>query len=347
MRTMSLWLTSVCLVAVVVACGNDVSDEGARGTSTDEPSETEASVQVGAASPDHSAAPSGDDSPDGSDASGTAQPTSSAAGAEVTTTARTTTTVPAVTTTTAPAPAPAETTTTAPAPAETATTVPEFAVPPRVLLVGDSTLLAVRDYGALDALLGMDAVYEAASCRALAQPSCSKNPPRNSVRVIDALVGTVDVVVIMAGYDEWYTTFADSFDKVVASSRAKGATRIIWLTYPEGVDYRLPNERRANDSLINMNAIMFEKVASGAFPDVVVADWFRYAAVTQGWYTRDDIHLSQTGAFGVADYISRKVAFVIGQPCPMPREPGQPVETPCPDPDTVGPVPDVVALYAA
>jgi hypothetical protein len=238
----------------------------------------------------------------------------------------------------------------------TAVPVPTTVVPvpttilpavPRVLLVGDSTLLAVGTYDALDALLGMDPVYEAASCRALAQPSCSDNPPTNSVTVIDSGEGNFDVVVVMAGYDEWYTTFADSFDRVVASSRAKGAKAIVWLTYPEGVDYRLPDERSANESLVNMNQIMRDKVASGAFPDVVIADWFHYASITQGWYSGDDIHLSRTGGFGVADYISRKVAFLGGQPCPVPREPGLPAEAPCPDPDVSGPVRDVVALYTA
>ncbi len=243
------------------------------------------------------------------------------------------------------APAPAESTTAPPPPGATAPPTTLLPAPPRVLLVGDSTLLAVGEYGALVALGGMDPVYEAASCRALGQPSCGDDPPTNSVTVIDSVEGAVDVVVIMAGYDEWYTTFADSFDQVVASARAKGAKRVVWLTYPEGVDYRLPDERQANESLVNMNQIMREKVASGAFPDVVIADWFAYSAPTQGWYSDDDIHLSRTGAFGVADYISRKIAFLGGQPCPAPREPGQAPEAPCPDPDVAGPVPDVVALY--
>ncbi|MBI5089519.1 MAG: hypothetical protein HZB15_11870 [Actinobacteria bacterium] len=246
---------------------------------------------------------------------------------------------------------------TTPAPATTPPTVPPTTpapppptvVPPvpRVLLVGDSTLLAVQEYDTLGVLLGMDPVYEAESCRALAQPSCSDDPPANSVTVIDGAEGAFDVVVIMAGYDEWYTTFADSFDRVVASSRAKGAKRIVWLTYPENVDYRLPDDQPANESLVNMNQIMRDLVAGGAYPDVVIADWFHYSSGTQGWYSEDDIHLSQTGAHAVADYIARKVAFIAGAPCPMPREPGQPVETPCPDPDVAGPVADVVALYAA
>jgi hypothetical protein len=215
-----------------------------------------------------------------------------------------------------------------------------------VLLVGDSTLLAVEAYEVLHVLRGMDPVYEARSCRALGQPSCGDNPAPNSVAVIDGAEGNFDVVVIMAGYDEWYTTFADSFDQVVTSSRAKGAKRIVWLSYPEGVDYLLPDGTPGNESLVNINQIMRDKLASGAFPDVVIADWFHYASVTEGWYAGDDIHLTPTGAYGVADYISRKVAFTASLPCPMPREPGAAPEAPCPDPDASGPVGDVVTLYS-
>ena len=192
----------------------------------------------------------------------------------------------------------------------------------------------------------MDPVYEARSCRLLAIPSCGRNPAPNAVAVIDGAEGNFDIVVIMAGYDQWYTTFGDSFDQVVASSRAKGTKRIIWLSYPEGVDYLLPDGTPGNDSLVNINQIMRDKLATGAFPDVLIADWFHYASALADWFNKDDIHLSPTGATGVADYISREVAFAASLPCPMPREPGVPVETPCPNPDASGPLADVVALYS-
>ena len=78
----------------------------------------------------------------------------------------------------------------------------------------------------------------------------------------------------------------------------------------------------------------------------MIADWFNYASAAVGWWNKDDIHLCPTGATGVADYISRKVAFTASLPCPMPREPGVPAEVPCPDPDGSGPLADVVALYS-
>lgn len=95
-----------------------------------------------------------------------------------------------------------------------------------------------------------------------------------------------------------------------------------------------------------MNQMLVELSGNGAYPDVLVADWNGYAKQTQGWYQEDDVHLSTAGAFGVADFISRKVAYAAGLPCPMPRDPGGAVELPCPDPDASGPPADVVALYA-
>jgi hypothetical protein len=313
-RTPRLIASLVAITCAVAACGSDAdSDAGSSGV-TDGVSPT---TSVATSSPTTTAATS----------------TAGASAAAETTGAPTT--VP-------PAVAP----TVAPAPVEPTTPPLVFPPAPRVLLIGDSTLQAVGRYNRLPVLLGMDPVYEARSCRLLAVPSCGRNPAPNAVEVLAASEGTFDMVVIMAGYDEWFETFGSSFDQVVAWSREKGAKRIIWLTYPEGVDYLLPDGTPGNGSLVNINQIMRDKMATGAFPDVVIADWFNYASGQGGWFNKDDIHLSPTGATGVADYISRKVAFAASLPCPMPREPGVAAEAPCPDPDATGPLTDVGALYA-
>jgi hypothetical protein len=241
-----------------------------------------------------------------------------------------------------------ETTATTVEPTVTTVATTPVTEPPiqRVLLVGDSTLLAVNKYVAFDAFRGFDAVYEAASCRTLGVPSCGDPPiPPNSVETIKSSDGVFDDVVIMAGYDEWWTTFPESFGRVIAEARAKGARRIIWLTYREGVAYRLPDERGANEAYVKNNATIREMASSGFYPDLVVADWDRYTKNATTWLARDGIHLNRTGAYGVADYISRVVAYSSGRPCPLPLESGGTVESPCANPDETGPPPDVVALY--
>jgi hypothetical protein len=218
--------------------------------------------------------------------------------------------------------------------------------PSRVLLVGDSTLLAVGSYNLLHVFQGFDDVYEAASCRTLGVPSCGRQPvPPNSVETINAVSGRVDAVVIMAGYDEWWTTFPDSFEAVNAAARAKGARRIIWLNYREGVGYTMPDGSTANEAFVKNNQTLREKVASGANPDVVLADWYGYTSATPTWLGSDGIHLTFTGAYGVADYISRTIAHLEGRPCPQPWVDGEPVDAPCPAPDVHGPPGDVGSLY--
>lgn len=236
--------------------------------------------------------------------------------------------------------------TTSPTPV-TATTVPGTPPPPRVLLVGDSTLLAVQAYSAFGAFTGFEAVYDAESCRTIGIPSC--NPGRARVpNVVETIVdadGQFDAIVIMAGYDEWWTSFPGSFDDAVAAARDKGATEIVWLTYTEGVGYVAPDGRSANEAFVKNNETLHAKVDSGEFTDVVLADWESYSSSRPRWFNPDGIHLTEIGAYGLADYISRKLAFVAELPCPMPREPGGLIDQVCPDPDLQGPVPDVLVLY--
>jgi hypothetical protein len=219
---------------------------------------------------------------------------------------------------------------------------------PRVLLIGDSTLLAVAHYNGYRALRGFDYAYDAESCRTLGIPSCGKRPvPPNAVEAIGSADGTFDDVVVMAGYDEWWTSFPDSFDEVIAAARAKGAHNVIWLTYREGVEYKLLTGERANEAFVKNNQTLRDKIASGAFPDVLLAQWYPHTPAGSDWISRDGIHLTRDGALGVADYISRWVAHAEGLPCPMPLVPGGETEAICSNPDTQPPVADVRALYAS
>ena len=234
---------------------------------------------------------------------------------------------------------------TSPPTSVTSTTVAPY-VPPRVLLIGDSTLLAVDRYDGFRALRGFDYLYDAESCRTLGIPSCGDPPiPPNAVEAIGAANGGFDYVVIMAGYDEWWTSFPDSFDEVVAASRAKGAHTILWLTYPEGVPYKLLTGERADEAFIKNNQTLRDKVATGQFPDVLLAKWYPHVRQNSGWITDDGIHLSLEGALGVSDYISRWVAHSEGVPCPMPSVLGGPIEPVCSNPDTQPQIADVISLY--
>ncbi len=226
------------------------------------------------------------------------------------------------------------------------TVVVPTATPLRALLIGDSTLLAVLRYNTFDALRGFESVFDAQSCRTLGIKSCGIDPvPPNAVEAIDARTDTFDIVVIMAGYDEWWTSFPDSFDKVVAAARSRGARHVVWLTYREGVGYTAPSGATANEAFVKNNETLRAKVASGQFPDVTLADWFGYTASSTAWLTDDGIHLTRDGARAAADFISRTIAHLEGRPCPLPWAVGGPIDDPCPDPSAHAPVADIRALY--
>lgn len=253
--------------------------------------------------------------------------------------------------------APAESSTTAEAPAATAadststslepvTSTTASPTPPRVLLVGDSTLLAVESYETEAALTGFDPSLEVASCRTLGVPSCGDEPvPPNSVDTIRAASGPFDGVVIMAGYDEWWTTFPTSFETVMEVSRAQGAKWVLWLTYPEDVPYRLPDGRAANEAFMLNNSTLQEFAADPAYDDLILADWATFSDLSEGWIGTDGIHLSPAGAFAVADYISRWVAHLTDAPCPQPLVAGGPIPPVCQRPDLLEDAPDIDGLY--
>ncbi len=218
---------------------------------------------------------------------------------------------------------------------------------PRVLWMGDSSLEGLKFYSrAQVAIRGMAYVLDAESCRRLVKPSCNSSAgftPSTALEAIQGAAGSFDAVVIGTGYNENSSAFSQSFDLIVSAARAKGAARVVWM------NYRLRDGLTRggfdnNPSFIANNATLQQKVASGSYPDVVVADWRGYTETVRDWFAADGIHYQPTGAFGAADYISRWITHLFTEPCPMPVTVGGPIANPCTSPDGSLP-PDVRALY--
>jgi hypothetical protein len=169
--------------------------------------------------------------------------------------------------------------------------------------------------------------------------------PNTAVEAIQAAPGSFDAVVVGTGYNEGSVGFAEAFDTVVSAARAKGAVRILWMNYrardalnKSGID--------TNPAYIANNATLLQLVASGAYPDVSIADWRSYTEPVRSWFVFDGIHYLTGGAYGAADYISRWITFLFDEPCPMPTTVGGPIANPCTSPDGMPP-PDVLTLYGA
>jgi hypothetical protein len=216
----------------------------------------------------------------------------------------------------------------------------------RVLLVGDSTLAAVRNVTASQALfVGFEAVLDAEGCRRLVWPSCwSDSDFRVPNTVEEAILGTggvLDVVVVMSGYNDWHDPFGSFVDTIMAAARTKGAEQVVWLTLSTG--WRPETSAEAIGVFAENTRDLW--AATARHTDLVVADWRTYNSRSVGWMTADGVHLTTRGAFGLADYLTRWIAHLDHRVCPMPLVPGAVAPDPCPDPNRLWRVADVVGLY--
>ncbi len=225
---------------------------------------------------------------------------------------------------------------------------PNTPPPTTALLVGDSSLAGVRWYGqSTAALQGFVAVLDAESCRRLSTPSCigrEDRAPSNAVEAILSHRMWFDTVVVQVGYNDWFDDFPAMLGEVMNAARARGARHVVWMTYRDSGTASSETAKRAYRA---NNVALAAVAASGAHPDLVVADWNAYTAtVANQWFVSDGVHFTLAGAYGAADYIARWVAHLAGASCPQPRTLGGAVDDPCPAPDGHAP-PDVMALYGA
>ena len=235
--------------------------------------------------------------------------------------------------------------------------VPKNSPPPdrRVTIIGDSASAGMRWNGALGGLQGFQVDARLESCRRLVQWSCRGREgyaPRTAVSEIQSMApaGIDDILVVMTGYNDWHERFNDDFDTVVGAARQRGFHHIVWIDYRSNVGYTLPSSGGSRSNYGEMNRIIGEKLASGAFPEVRRWHFDAYTAGTSIWFHGDGVHETTFGSWGVADWISRHVRAFDDRPCAQPLRPGEPIPNPCPDPDTLpGTVgyPDIAGLYPA
>jgi hypothetical protein len=222
--------------------------------------------------------------------------------------------------------------------------------PPRpAVVIGDSAIAALRWVpGADNAVIGFDHLLDLESCRRLYAPSCRGREGRTPPTAYQAL-GThgdrYEVLVIATGYNDGTSGYADAFRAIVARARSYGYQQVIWFSLRSDVDYVSPGSVGYHETFAANNQVIENLLASGLYPDVVLADWGGYTADKAEWFVTDGVHYRAVGAWAASDYLSRKMAFLEDRPCPMPISPGLAPQNPCPDPDLTGPIADIEALY--
>ena len=210
-----------------------------------------------------------------------------------------------------------------------------------VVMISDSAFAGIRWNGALGWLQG--AVWDARleSCRRLIGASCRGREgyaPLNAVTELSTTVpGANRALVVATGYNDWSGWFPLGVNALIEQARAKGIDRVIWLTYRENVGYVSPGGASNAASFSVNNANLRSLVASGRYPELILADWDGYSRSRPSWVTSDGVHLTVAGATQAAAYVSRKFAYLERRPCPVglggPTTPGGW----CADPDVTGP----------
>ncbi len=210
-----------------------------------------------------------------------------------------------------------------------------------VVMISDSSFAGIRWGGALGFLQGAfwDARLE--SCRRLVGASCRGREGYAPLNAVDELSTTVPganrALVVVTGYNDWSGLFPIGVDALIRQARAKGIDRVIWLTYRENVGYVSPGAASNAASFSINNAHLRSVVASGRYPELILADWDAYSRSRPSWLTSDGVHLTAAGAPEAAAYVSRKFAWLERRPCPPgiggPTVPGGW----CADPDATGP----------
>jgi len=218
----------------------------------------------------------------------------------------------------------------------------------RALLISDSAWLGIKTYGAIDAMQGFEHTLDLASCRRRVTASCRNYDGHVPIPLYDEVEwreGTHDTLIVATGYNDSDHNFRDDVDAIVALTRANGYRRIVWVTLRSNVSYTSPDNAGYAKVFENNNAALAELVATGRYPEIVIADWATYAGDRPQWFAHDGIHLRSHGPWAAADYVSRKMAFLDGRGCPMPLRRGVAPEVPCPDPDVTGPVVNLLGIY--
>lgn len=223
------------------------------------------------------------------------------------------------------------------------------APPDRALLISDSAWLGIHFYGTVDAVQGFPHTLALASCRRRVVPSCTNYDgfvPATLLDVVRAQGDTYSTLVVATGYNDSDRNFVAEFDAIVSTARTLGYRRIVWLTLrSNGVTYQSPGVLGFAAVFERNNATLAQLVASGRYPDVVIADWATYARHRAEWFANDGIHLRTLGTYAAADYISRKMAHLDGRACPQPLRAGTAPPDPCPDPDVTGAVVELASVY--
>ena len=187
---------------------------------------------------------------------------------------------------------------------------------PRIGIIGDSTIAALRWTNTWGPLRRFNYTYDAESCRRTATPSCRGREGYQPDTVIGAMRRLSgqwgSLLVIMGGYDDPGFGFASAIDAVMAEAARQGIPAVMWLTLRTAdVSYVGPTYRSNSTTFRDNNRILLQK--AGQYGSrLQIADWATYSASRPDWFYSDGIHMRPSGALAAATYIANQAERVLG-----------------------------------
>ncbi|MGE0027271.1 MAG: hypothetical protein AB7O78_07420 [Thermoleophilia bacterium] len=139
-------------------------------------------------------------------------------------------------------------------------------------------------------------------CRRLAYPGCLGGSPPSALDVARSLgSGLGDAVIINVGYNDEARVY--DVPAMITTLRQAGVRAVVWVTLREQRSYY----RAINDR------IRAAARGGGSGGMVVrVADWNAYSA-GRPWFAADGLHLSATGALGLATLLREQLLGAMGE----------------------------------
>jgi hypothetical protein len=170
------------------------------------------------------------------------------------------------------------------------------AAAPRVTVFGDSAATAMAyDPDAKKVLArGIDVRLEVAACRRVGETSCPYDgvrPPNVIDRATELGRELGPVVVVIVGYNDYESSYAENIEAALATFRRAGVERVLWATL-----------RAERQSYLSMNEAIV--AAARKHPEMAVLDWNAAARARPDWLQPDGIHLTPAGANGMAALIN-------------------------------------------
>lgn len=191
---------------------------------------------------------------------------------------------------------------------------------PQVLLMGDSTLAALRWFEDGQASLsGFKYILDAEPCRRIVFWGCmgrEERMPESAVDALEKYTEQFDVIVLMAGYHSRDFELREELATFARAAQIR-KSKLVILTFKESLFFPARGSQGDRSMYADYNVMLKQTIAKNSeFADVIIADWNYFAGTQESWFRSDGIHTTLEGTLGLGWYISHVVAAATDNPCP-------------------------------